>query len=106
MTTDEYLFVVAGMGAVTYIPRWLPLAVLSRLRLPRLLTEWLDFVPAAILAALVAPILFVGGNKVAFTRPELLAGIPTFIVALRTRSLGVTVIVGMLLYWGAKTLLA
>jgi len=93
------------MGAATYIPRWLPLAVLSRRRLPQLLTEWLEFVPAAILAALVVPILFVDGDRVAFTRPEFLAGIPTFVVALRTRSLGGTVIVGMLLYWGAKTLL-
>lgn len=106
MTTGEYLLIVAGMGAATYIPRWLPLAVLSRRQLPRLLTEWLEFVPAAILAALVAPILFVSGDKVAFMRPELLAGIPTFVIALRTRSLGGTVVVGMLLYWGTKTLLS
>jgi branched-subunit amino acid transport protein len=35
----------------------------------------------------------------ALWQPELLAAVPTFIFALKTRSLGGTVVVGMLLFW-------
>jgi branched-subunit amino acid transport protein len=35
----------------------------------------------------------------ALWQPELLVAVPTFIFALRTKSLGGTVVVGMLLFW-------
>jgi branched-subunit amino acid transport protein len=101
MTGYDYLFVVAGMALVTYTPRWLPLFFLARRQLPRWLTDWLDLVPAAILAALLAPSLFAGDapRRLELFRPELLASVPAFIVALRTRSLGGTVVTGMIAYW-------
>ena len=101
MTNSEYLVLIFGMGLVTYIPRWFPLFYLSRRNLPPLVAEWLDLIPAAILSALLFPILVTSGEprQMALFQPELLVGIPTFIFALKTRSLGGTVIAGMVLFW-------
>jgi len=101
MNYPDYLFLLIGMGLVTYLPRMLPLAVLARRRLPQGLIDWLGLIPVAILAALVAPALFVepAAHSVSLTRLELLTAVPTLLFALKTRSLGGTVFVGMLLYW-------
>jgi len=101
MIDIDYFFIVLGMGIVTYVPRWIPLVALSRRQLPRWFVEWLDFIPAAILSALIVPLLVTAGEPrhLDFFRPELLVALPTFIMALKTRSLGGTVVVGMVLFW-------
>jgi branched-subunit amino acid transport protein len=101
MMNTDYLLVFVGMGLVTYVPRWFPLVVLSRRQLPQWLIEWLDFIPAAILSALVLPCLVTAGDPrhLDLFRHELLVAIPTFIFALKTRSLAGTVILGMFLFW-------
>lgn len=101
MLSAEYLAVIAGMGIVTYVPRWIPLVFLTRRQLPVWLVEWLDFIPASILSALVVPYLITTGDPrhLDFMRPELFVAIPTFAFALMTKSLAGTVIVGMFLFW-------
>jgi branched-subunit amino acid transport protein len=101
MPTSDYLMLIIGMGLVTYLPRLVPLALLSQRQLPRWLTDWLDLVPVAILSALIAPLLFTSGKPrtLDFSRPDLLVALPTLLFALKTRSLAGTVVVGMALYW-------
>jgi branched-subunit amino acid transport protein len=101
MTGGEYLLCILGMGIVTYIPRWLPLFYLSDKRLPLWLVEWLSFIPACILSALIFPSIIINPDtgSVQFTHPSFIVAIPTFIFAVKTRSLGGTVILGMALYW-------
>ncbi len=97
----EYFFLVLGMGIVTYIPRFLPLFFFTNRPLPPWLEEGLDFLPAAILGALVFPLLFLpdGGNKISLLQPHLLAAIPTILFAWKTRSLAGTVLIGMGSFW-------
>jgi len=92
----DYLLLVVGMGIVTYLPRWVPLIFISRRRLPERLRQWLDFIPAAVLSALILPILVTTGEPrhLTFLQPSLLVSIPTLIVAWKTRSLAGTVIAG------------
>ena len=106
MVSGEYLAVICGMGLVTFLPRWLPLAYLTKRSLPSWLVEWLDLIPAAILSALLLPELLTGSTLriLDLTRPELVVAVPTFIFAIFTKSLGGTVIVGMLLFWLAGKL--
>jgi len=101
MTLSDYFYLFAGMGLVTYLPRSLPLLYLAHKQLPQWLIDWLSLIPVAILSALIAPSLFIepATRRLDFGRPELLVAIPTLIFALKTRSLGGTVLVGMLLYW-------
>ena len=101
MIDTKYLLLVLGMGLVTYTPRWLPIFLLSRRKLPPWFSEWLDLIPVAILSALVIPELLTSGNPrhLDFFRPQLLVALPTSLFGLKTRSLGGTVVVGMLLFW-------
>ena len=101
MTFSDYLFLFGGMGLVTYLPRALPLLYLAHKKVPQWLTDWLSLIPVAILSALLAPSLFTDAvtRSVAFGKLELLVAIPTLFFSLKTRSLGGTVLVGMLLYW-------
>ena len=103
MSFIDYLFLFGGMGLVTYLPRSLPLLYLAHKQLPQWLIDWLSLIPVAILSALLAPSLFTDAatRSLDFGKPELLVAIPTLIFALKTRSLGGTVLVGMLLYWSA-----
>jgi branched-subunit amino acid transport protein len=97
----EIFLIIIGMGIVTYLPRWFPLLLLSRRPLPHWLADWLDFIPAAILSALVLPSILTVGEprEIEWFRPELWVAFPTFCFAWKTRSLAGTVIVGMGLYW-------
>lgn len=108
MSFSAYLLLLLGMGAVTYLPRLLPLLFLSQRQLPRWLVEWLELIPVAILAALLAPSLLIDNdsNHLSLLRPEFWVAVPTFLFAIRTRSLGGTVLVGMGLFWSVRTLFA
>ena len=100
MTSGKFCLIILGMGLVTYIPRWFPLFFLSRRSLPQWLVQWLDLIPAAILGALLLPELITTGQPrhIDWLRPECIAAVPTFIIAILTRSLGWTVIAGMVAY--------
>jgi branched-subunit amino acid transport protein len=104
MSSRDFLLLMLAMGAVTYLPRMIPLVLLSRRTLPRWFAEWLELIPAAILSALIVPTLFAQSDPRVFSlgKLELLAAIPTLLFALKTRSLAGTVVVGMLCYWGLK----
>ena len=101
MTFNDYLFLFGGMGLVTYLPRALPLLYLAHKKMPQWLIEWLGLIPVAILSALLAPALFTEAATRTFMlgKLELLVAVPTLLFALKTRSLGGTVLVGMMLYW-------
>jgi branched-subunit amino acid transport protein len=106
MVSKEYLAVIIGMGLVTFIPRWLPLIYLTKRRMPPWLVEWLDFIPAAILSAILLPALITDSatKSIDLGRPEFIVAIPTLLFATVTKSLGGTVIVGMILFGLAQKL--
>lgn len=91
------LLLFLGMALVTYLPRMLPVVVLSRFRLPPLLLRWLEYVPVSVLAAMLAKELLLSGGTFPRTplHPPLLAAVPAFAVGLLTRSLLGTVVAGM-----------
>ncbi|RII30179.1 MAG: AzlD domain-containing protein [Geobacter sp.] len=107
MNGRDLLILFLAMGAVTYLPRMLPLVMLSRRQLPVWLGEWLEMIPVAILSALIAPALLTQSapRTIVLGKPELWAALPTLLFALKTRSLAGTVLVGMLCYWGLRFLL-
>ncbi len=89
--------VIIGMMLVTYLPRMLPLVVLSRVKIHPLVLSWLQYIPVSILAALLAPEILMkeGQMAVSWDNPALLAAIPTFLVAIISKNLFYTVLVGM-----------
>lgn len=98
MEIDPYvLWVILGGAAVTFLPRVLPLMILSRFRLPAWSERWLSHVPVSIMAALVAQELLIDDGRLAplWPNPELLAAVLALLVAVRTRSLLGTVLTGI-----------
>lgn len=106
--TEKIIFLtIVGMMAVTYIPRLLPIALLSKKKFPDVVSSWLGFVPAAILSALLAPSLFIHDDNfsLSFDNKYLWSAIPVFIVAYWTRSFFGTIVTGMLVIAGWRYLL-
>ncbi|MCM3628513.1 AzlD domain-containing protein [Paenibacillus glycanilyticus] len=93
----DILAMIIGAAFVTFLPRVLPLVVLSRLQIPDLAMRWLSYIPIAVMAALLGDELLMTDGKLASLRDnvELLAALPTFLVAVYTRSLLGTIIVGV-----------
>lgn len=98
----EHLLLILGMALVTYIPRVAPLLLLSSRELNPGLLRWLEMIPPAVLAALLAPeLLFAPGvaDKTLFVSTDnifLMAAIPTFALGWITRSFFATVACGMI----------
>lgn len=97
----EQLWLILGMALVTYIPRVAPLWLLSSRELNPRLMRWLEMIPPAVLAAILGPEILLrqenGAPAFFFSMDNtfLLASVPAFLVAWRTKSFFGTVAVGM-----------
>lgn len=98
----EQFLLIFGMAVVTYIPRVAPLLLLSSRELNPHFMRWLEMVPAAVLAALLAPELLLqsspDGGKHLFLAADnvfLPAAAVTFLVGWFGKNFFVTVAVGM-----------
>lgn len=98
----DQLLLILGMALVTYIPRAAPLLLLSSRQLNPRLMRWLEMVPPAVLAALLAPEILLrageDGGKSLFFSPDnmfLLTSLPTFITGWLTNNFFATIAVGM-----------
>jgi len=96
---------ILGMALVTFLPRFLPMAFLSRWVLPEKTRVGLSYFPVAILSAIVFPTFFSEGNGVEIQPQYLLAALPVFIFAWKVKSLWGSVVLGMLIYWGMGLIL-
>ncbi len=98
---QETLLLIFGMAIVTFIPRFIPMAFLSRRSIPEKAKMGLEYIPVAILSAIVFPILFFDGGGTLGIQPQFfLSAIPVFVFAWKTKNLWGSVIIGMLIYWG------
>ncbi|WP_031516071.1 AzlD domain-containing protein [Desulfofalx alkaliphila] len=52
---DKLIFLVIAMAIVTYLPRMLPMVLLSNIQLPPYLHTFFEFIPFAALGALIFP---------------------------------------------------
>lgn len=97
MDQTQIFLTILGMALVTYLPRLVPVWLLATRSLPEIVITWLRYVPASVLAAMLLPSLLLQNNHLAVAPGNLylLAAIPTFLVAWKTRSMFGAVIVGM-----------
>jgi branched-subunit amino acid transport protein len=95
--------ILAGMAVVTYLTRFTMIAVLGHRPLPPLLRRWLQYVPPAVLAALVVPAALAPQGRLEIGLPawSVLAGA---IVAWRTRSVLWTIAGGLAAFWFLRLL--
>ncbi len=96
-----------AMAAITLVLRASFIVLQDRVRIPDLLRRSLAYVPAAVLAAIVAP-AFVdlgAGADVLTQAPRWVAGALGVVAALVTRNMLVVLAVGMLAFWGVRALI-
>jgi branched-subunit amino acid transport protein len=93
----EKLLIFIGMALATYFTRYAMIAALGR-EVPLLLRRWLRYVPAAVLAALVAPVALApqGDLEIGLRAWAMLAGV---IIAWRTRNVLLTILGGIAAFW-------
>ena len=95
--------VLAGAGS--YALRASFLAAARRLvDLPPLAERVLRQIPPAVLAALVLPALVRPEGELDLWQPQLLAGVVAALVSWRTRNVGLTLVVGMVLLFALQQL--
>ncbi|MEX1071940.1 MAG: AzlD domain-containing protein, partial [Anaerolineales bacterium] len=99
------VLLIASMAAVTMATRIPLLMLLSRRKLPPAIEAALKYVPPAVLAAIILPIVLLPGGELNFTlgNTALVASLVAILVAWRTRNLLLTIVLGMaaLLIWRA-----
>ncbi|WP_406621416.1 AzlD domain-containing protein [Bacillus atrophaeus] len=90
-------WLILGCAIVTVIPRIVPFIFVRSVQLPEVVLKWLSYIPICILTALVAEnMLTETENAVALDWTVLLAMLPTLLIALWTKSLSATVIIGVI----------
>lgn len=97
MTTTWAMFwLIVGCALVTWLPRIVPFMFVKKFELPKVVLRWLAYVPICILSALVfESMLDAEGDFVTLDWLQVGAFVPTLLVALVTKSLSLTVIVGV-----------
>jgi len=93
--------VIVGVGLVTFFTRASFIVFANPHKFPHAFRVALVFVPPAVLAAIVAPGLFIPDGTLDFTfaNPRWIAGLAALAVAARTRNAVATLAVGMATLW-------
>ena len=93
----KVILTLIGMGAVTYLSRVLFIVGMRGDRLPPFIVRWLSYVPVAVLAAIICPMLAAPEKRLdlTYSNPYLIAGVAATVIAIITKNLIVTVIGGM-----------
>lgn len=96
-TTISMILLILGCALVTWIPRVIPFILVRSVKLPDIVLRWLSYIPVCILSALVVQsLLHSEGKFVTLDWLNFIALIPTLLVAIMTKSLSKTVIVGVI----------
>ena len=106
MSTPALWLTILGAGAVTFALRLSFIVLLERIRIPPTFRRALRFVPAAVLTAVVIPLLFYedGVLEVSLGNERLLAGLVAALIAWRTRSVLFTLGGGMATLWALQAM--
>lgn len=93
----EVLLIFFGMMLVTYIPRALPLTILSKISLHPFILQILYYIPIAILGALLFPSVLMNDGiiDISLTNYKLIAAILTTVIAFSFKKLFLTIISGV-----------
>lgn len=98
MNAADTWLMILGVALVSLAPRIIPVVFFSRRKMPPCLEKWLTFVAPAVLGALAAVSILAPAGMIDLSRDNLylLAFIPTFATALISKSIFLTLFVGIL----------
>ena len=90
------LWLIIGCALVTWLPRIIPFIFVRNVQLPEIILRWLKYIPVCVLSAIIiGNLLQMTDDRVSVNWSILITLIPTIAIAIRTKSLSLTVIVGV-----------
>ena len=95
----QALVTIGGMALVTYLTRVGGVWLMSHVTLSKRMKVWLEYIPGTVIVALVAPTVLTTGFA------EAGAALVTLLVAARTRNVLLSMVIGVIVVWGLRTLL-
>lgn len=99
MNDYTFIWIILGTMVVTYIPRMLPLVLLSKAKLPKKVEEFLDYIPIAILGAILFQTLVIRDAQIDISigNEYLIIGALTILFSRFVKRVDLIVLVGILL---------
>ena len=90
-------WLIVWMAVVTFVPRYLPFALATSLKLPNSLKRSLGFVPIAVLTAIIAQTALIreGSFNLSWYNHHAVATLAAFTMAVATRHLFATITAGL-----------
>ncbi len=106
MPSGEVLL-ITGMFLVTFSVRYILFAMAGRIHFPAWLSTGLNFVPAAVLTAIITPAVLMpqGTLWISMANPWLLAALVAIVTALIRKDLLTTIMVGMCAFLAFRLIL-
>ncbi|MEQ4718190.1 AzlD domain-containing protein [Nonomuraea sp. B19D2] len=99
---------ILGMGLVSFLPRYLPLAILADREMPPLVETLLRYTPPAVLAALVFPAILAPSGKgieLTLANPYLIGGLVTLATGLVSKRFLLSTSVGIAAFYLSRWLI-
>jgi branched-subunit amino acid transport protein len=106
MSTTTLWLTILGSGVVTFALRLSLIALLGRIEVPPFLERALKYVPAAVLTAVVIPLLLYANGSLEFSlgNERLVAGVIAAFICWWTRSVPLTLVGGMATLWALQAI--
>lgn len=98
MSPEAIWITIIGISLATMGPRILPVVLFSRWEFPEPVIRWLSYIAPAVLGALTATSVLAPEGELYFSWSNLFiwAFAPTLAAAIKTRSLFVTLVIGII----------
>ena len=99
MNDSTFIWIILGTMVVTYIPRMLPLVLLSKSTLPKKVEQFLDNIPIAILGSILFSSLLIRDESIDFSfhNEYLIVGVITIVFAKFVKRVDLIVVCGIVL---------
>ncbi|BDZ32041.1 AzlD domain-containing protein [Lactiplantibacillus sp. WILCCON 0030] len=98
MSSLDHFWLVIFCAIVAFIPRFFPLLFFTKRKIPEWFNEWMRFVPVSLFTALVVKSVFIDSKYQIMTTGNLgmiISAIIVGIIAFRTRSMTLSVVIGL-----------
>jgi len=98
MSNQTFVLIILGTMLVTYIPRMLPLVILTKYKLSKKVEQFLYYIPVAILGSILATSVVFTDEKlnISFNNEYLIASLLTIAVAKFTKRVDIIVVSGII----------
>ncbi len=103
------IFLVAGMGLVTFVIRYILFPISGRFTFPKLLERGLRYVPPVVLTAIIVPsVLMPNGGILNLkpTNPYLIGALAACVIGGLFKNLLLTIVMSMIIFLGAQWVFA